>query len=131
MAIRSTSALKDWSAGKPVGGRKSCPTTTLTSLPLRGLARTTLWTRAGRGLSLSGNPAAWTTAASPNAQPSLKQNRIEMFHSSIDQAPSSRYTQLQTQCYHFHVSQAGYRSEEHTSELQSLRHLVCRLLLEK
>src|SRR5437899_10191243 len=27
--------------------------------------------------------------------------------------------------------QAGFRSEEHTSELQSLRHLVCRLLLEK
>src|SRR5258705_9912244 len=26
---------------------------------------------------------------------------------------------------------AGPRSEEHTSELQSLRHLVCRLLLEK
>src|SRR5947199_6485514 len=26
---------------------------------------------------------------------------------------------------------AGVRSEEHTSELQSLRHLVCRLLLEK
>src|SRR5437899_8058976 len=27
--------------------------------------------------------------------------------------------------------QEGSRSEEHTSELQSLRHLVCRLLLEK
>src|SRR5437899_7019108 len=26
---------------------------------------------------------------------------------------------------------AYFRSEEHTSELQSLRHLVCRLLLEK
>src|SRR5262245_65004946 len=26
---------------------------------------------------------------------------------------------------------SGRRSEEHTSELQSLRHLVCRLLLEK
>src|ERR1035438_10679836 len=26
---------------------------------------------------------------------------------------------------------ASHRSEEHTSELQSLRHLVCRLLLEK
>src|SRR5258705_3722948 len=26
---------------------------------------------------------------------------------------------------------AQFRSEEHTSELQSLRHLVCRLLLEK
>src|SRR5437899_549369 len=30
-----------------------------------------------------------------------------------------------------HTSWSGVRSEEHTSELQSLRHLVCRLLLEK
>src|SRR5205814_10673250 len=30
-----------------------------------------------------------------------------------------------------HVRLAAARSEEHTSELQSLRHLVCRLLLEK
>src|ERR1039458_6807335 len=30
----------------------------------------------------------------------------------------------------FHEGQCS-RSEEHTSELQSLRHLVCRLLLEK
>src|SRR5437899_3665328 len=29
------------------------------------------------------------------------------------------------------VGSDGQRSEEHTSELQSLRHLVCRLLLEK
>src|SRR5262245_62844748 len=29
------------------------------------------------------------------------------------------------------LERAGDRSEEHTSELQSLRHLVCRLLLEK
>src|SRR5262245_63127856 len=29
------------------------------------------------------------------------------------------------------VIAADWRSEEHTSELQSLRHLVCRLLLEK
>src|SRR5262245_63016308 len=29
------------------------------------------------------------------------------------------------------LSGKGSRSEEHTSELQSLRHLVCRLLLEK
>src|SRR5437899_8022522 len=29
------------------------------------------------------------------------------------------------------IQLAGERSEEHTSELQSLRHLVCRLLLEK
>src|SRR5437899_4819775 len=30
-----------------------------------------------------------------------------------------------------HLEAAADRSEEHTSELQSLRHLVCRLLLEK
>src|SRR5437899_12707361 len=29
------------------------------------------------------------------------------------------------------MASPGKRSEEHTSELQSLRHLVCRLLLEK
>src|SRR5437899_3654063 len=29
------------------------------------------------------------------------------------------------------IAARGSRSEEHTSELQSLRHLVCRLLLEK
>src|SRR5205814_3684597 len=29
------------------------------------------------------------------------------------------------------VTNSSIRSEEHTSELQSLRHLVCRLLLEK
>src|SRR5437899_4337980 len=29
------------------------------------------------------------------------------------------------------AGEALFRSEEHTSELQSLRHLVCRLLLEK
>src|SRR5205814_9183472 len=31
----------------------------------------------------------------------------------------------------FHIVPMCCRSEEHTSELQSLRHLVCRLLLEK
>src|SRR5574344_2391955 len=33
-------------------------------------------------------------------------------------------------CYSFHETK-NYRSEEHTSELQSPDHLVCRLLLEK
>jgi molybdopterin-guanine dinucleotide biosynthesis protein A len=31
-----------------------------------------------------------------------------MFHTSINQPARSSYTRLQTQCYHFHVSQAGY-----------------------
>src|SRR5262245_64300500 len=33
--------------------------------------------------------------------------------------------------HHFGWNACSSRSEEHTSELQSLRHLVCRLLLEK
>src|SRR5262245_64696314 len=33
--------------------------------------------------------------------------------------------------WRFRHAGCGSRSEEHTSELQSLRHLVCRLLLEK
>src|SRR5947199_6112263 len=36
-----------------------------------------------------------------------------------------------TPVYSETISSAVRRSEEHTSELQSLRHLVCRLLLEK
>src|ERR1035441_744053 len=36
-----------------------------------------------------------------------------------------------TECGSSLPSSPGMRSEEHTSELQSLRHLVCRLLLEK
>src|SRR3712207_8158019 len=31
----------------------------------------------------------------------------------------------------FHAHEDGFRSEEHTSELQSRQYLVCRLLLEK
>src|SRR5471030_3560406 len=42
---------------------------------------------------------------------------------SVDVTRASRSTQASAIC--------ASRSEEHTSELQSLRHLVCRLLLEK
>src|SRR5471030_3517799 len=41
--------------------------------------------------------------------------------------PAARRRRAAPRCY----SGRGDRSEEHTSELQSLRHLVCRLLLEK
>src|SRR5947199_1554676 len=39
-------------------------------------------------------------------------------------------TKMEELIHHFIVT-CDFRSEEHTSELQSLRHLVCRLLLEK
>src|SRR5947199_7943415 len=44
--------------------------------------------------------------------------------------PSERRTSSPARTWHPSTTSAS-RSEEHTSELQSLRHLVCRLLLEK
>src|SRR5262245_55430348 len=41
-------------------------------------------------------------------------------------------SEVVTNCDHLsRIRYSATRSEEHTSELQSLRHLVCRLLLEK
>src|SRR5437899_7549572 len=53
-----------------------------------------------------------------------------LFRSSIIEATSMRPSSTR---HAFAVVQpmSNERSEEHTSELQSLRHLVCRLLLEK
>src|SRR5437899_7445680 len=45
-------------------------------------------------------------------------------------AEISRYFQIRKK-WDNHEYVVPVRSEEHTSELQSLRHLVCRLLLEK
>src|SRR5437899_8337999 len=41
------------------------------------------------------------------------------------------FLELDVAGFAIHFHHADMRSEEHTSELQSLRHLVCRLLLEK
>src|SRR3712207_7032353 len=50
--------------------------------------------------------------------------------------PTSKYLRCHRQSAlherrHRHADRAGFRSEEHTSELQSRQYLVCRLLLEK
>src|SRR5262245_64423888 len=45
---------------------------------------------------------------------------------SVPILPARRFRPLRSV-----LGRDGRRSEEHTSELQSLRHLVCRLLLEK
>src|SRR5947199_6399920 len=62
-------------------------------------------------------------------------------HTSLHSFPTRRSSDLLQIIPHFvfHLQQTSIpksdppllRSEEHTSELQSLRHLVCRLLLEK
>src|SRR5690348_17999938 len=48
-----------------------------------------------------------------------------------DQGHHGRHRQAEVRPCRRHADQGGGRSEEHTSELQSPVHLVCRLLLEK
>src|SRR2546422_1609198 len=63
------------------------------------------------------HPAAWTLYSRggvPSSQPA-RTSSWNAFHMPIRPVPPP----------------VGYRSEEHTSELQSRLHLVCRLLLEK
>src|SRR5258705_733622 len=50
-----------------------------------------------------------------------------LFRSRVSSARTSTWPMLTAS----RSAKAMARSEEHTSELQSLRHLVCRLLLEK
>src|SRR5262245_65351107 len=57
---------------------------------------------------------------------SRKERETWLVASSVEDSVQRRSTQREN-CY----SRLRTRSEEHTSELQSLRHLVCRLLLEK
>src|SRR5687767_15699095 len=58
----------------------------------------------------------------------LRRDRAEEF----ERRPRSRHSRKR-RCDALHDDHfgAGFRSEEHTSELQSLAYLVCRLLLEK
>src|SRR5438045_7006762 len=55
----------------------------------------------------------------PRSRPSRARSRRRRDRFLADRAASRQ------------ADDGGARSEEHTSELQSLRHLVCRLLLEK
>src|SRR5438045_8384044 len=54
-----------------------------------------------------------------------------LFRSRRRRWMGSRSTRAPGTTIHARRVAASSRSEEHTSELQSLRHLVCRLLLEK
>src|SRR5687768_17675894 len=68
---------------------------------------------------------ARSTAASPPRHDRDNQCRIRPTH------PSTRGNQGRTVPRRRSFSGGRVRSEEHTSELQSRLHLVCRLLLEK
>src|ERR1039458_10784834 len=66
-------------------------------------------------------PSPWAPAATRRKSPTASSRRWE-----VSAARSRRSTSCATS-----RTTIKMRSEEHTSELQSLRHLVCRLLLEK
>src|SRR5262245_65358620 len=54
-----------------------------------------------------------------------------LFRSNVCRSPPDWAAAQRMRRRHCGSWRAPTRSEEHTSELQSLRHLVCRLLLEK
>src|SRR5437899_12125639 len=73
-------------------------------------------------LAAAGLPVVEATSfVSPRAIPQLGDASAVM--AGLTRLPATEYPVL--------VPNIKGRSEEHTSELQSLRHLVCRLLLEK
>src|SRR3989441_1943677 len=94
------------------------------------------------GVSKSGSPAPNEMTSTPRARSAL----ALAWTASVDDGASVFTRSASTVCGSFGGGPPGYlggnfsasrfstiggRSEEHTSELQSLAYLVCRLLLEK
>src|SRR5205814_10717425 len=81
--------------------------------------------------SRAGRPSIMTRQhpqAPSGAQPFLQEVTPHSSRSTSSRCmPGSKEASV---CFPFSLN-VIWRSEEHTSELQSLRHLVCRLLLEK
>src|SRR5215813_3788612 len=66
------------------------------------------------------------------ARPAFRASRTTRTTSSTDRGRSTAATRVALSCEWMSFTSIGpARSEEHTSELQSRPHLVCRLLLEK
>src|SRR5690625_6164388 len=61
----------------------------------------------------------------------LRGGRLERLPDLLEPCPIYSVLRLQSPAYESCQSYRCRRSEEHTSELQSRGHLVCRLLLEK
>src|SRR5437899_7320259 len=67
-----------------------------------------------------------------NDKPTCEEAYLQLFRGYLDRGQTDAAVGvLKTWLGNDPASSNGLRSEEHTSELQSLRHLVCRLLLEK
>src|SRR2546430_5535225 len=74
-------------------------------------------------------PEAWNNLGMVAAQEGLSDEAIRRFKHSLSLRPS--YAIALTNLGNVYRWQGDFRSEEHTSELQSQSNLVCRLLLEK
>src|SRR5262245_64934926 len=105
-------------SGHPPGRRSSAPPTSPASS----------WGRSGRSVTCSTgsrwSPRRWTMDLAEKASQTadaVKQLKTNWVASEPDNAD------IKIQLYFWRED--ALRSEEHTSELQSLRHLVCRLLL--
>src|SRR5690554_7309357 len=71
----------------------------------------------------TGAPILWSRTWPPRAEPPWQH--------SVREGGTRRAVRQHPRRCHRHGASEGNRSEEHTSELQSRPHLVCRLLLEK
>src|SRR2546422_2066181 len=71
------------------------------------------------------NPAFAVAQEAPASQKSVPEQIVDAFNGLFGVHPGARSNHAKG------VILEGTRSEEHTSELQSRLHLVCRLLLEK
>src|SRR5947209_13464956 len=73
-----------------------------------------------------------TSSSSRTASPSKFWSDFCSFFDYLPSLPDEAFANLRLHTYHLTGdTYQSYRSEEHTSELQSRQYLVCRLLLEK
>src|SRR5229473_8451927 len=84
------------------------------------------WSKKARSSSHSFSNVVKVYFRSPSAKLALSERSAKAISGSIIQN-SARWRLV----FEFSARKVGPRSEEHTSELQSLAYLVCRLLLEK
>src|SRR5439155_26507091 len=84
-------------------------------LPYTSLFRSRSKAKPARGTSAAWRP--WSSSCSTPSAPSARTSAARTRSSCASLRPK--------------YARSGRRSEEHTSELQSRGHLVCRLLLEK
>src|SRR5690554_7148916 len=76
-----------------------------------------------------GNPNGYNPHATDPYYAALAGETLSLYHRFAALGP--RDNQVENTTTNFNGGFEGMRSEEHTSELQSRPHLVCRLLLEK